>query len=371
MTTVADVAAWLDRFAPRRLAEPWDNVGLLWGDPKAEVTRVMACLSVTPASSAEAVAERAELVITHHPVLFRPVKSVRADTPDGGVLWALARAGVSILSPHTALDNTAGGINDGLARRLGLVDVGPLRCSPGSPTFKVVVFSPRADRENVLAAAFAAGAGRIGAYEECSFSTAGHGSFFGTEGANPSVGQAGRRETVREWRVELICPGDRLASVLAAVRSSHSYEEPAIDVYPLEVPAGGPGVGRVGRLPAPERLSAFAARVARVLNAPNLQFAGEPERRVERVAIGCGAGDEFLGEAARVGADVLLTGEARFHRALEAEALGVGLIVAGHYQTERPGVEDLAEQVAAAFPSIAVWSSRREADPWRTPGPSE
>jgi dinuclear metal center YbgI/SA1388 family protein len=368
MTSVADVAAWIDRFAPARLAEPWDNVGLLWGDPQASVTRMMTCLSVTPSTAAEAVAERAELVVTHHPVLFRPAKSIRADTPDGGVLWTLGRAGVAIVSPHTALDNTEGGINDGLAWRLGLVDVEPLRPSPARPTFKVVVFAPEDDREKVLAAAFAAGAGQIGNYEECSFSSRGVGSFFGAEGANPTVGRAGRRETVDEWRVEIICPGDRLASVLAAIRSSHSYEEPAIDVYHLHAQAGGPGVGRLGRLPAPEPLNLLASRVARVLNAPDVRFAGEPGRAVARVAIACGAGDEFVPDAARGGADALLTGEARFHRALEAAALGIGLVVAGHHQSERPGVEDLSDRLAQAFPHLAVWTSRRESDPWQSPG---
>ncbi len=127
MTTVHDVSQWLDRFAPTRLAESWDNVGLLWGDPGAEVTRVMTCLTVTNRTAMEAVHERAELIVSHHPVLFRAVKRVRADLPETGMLWTLARAGVAIASPHTAFDNTEGGINDGLAGRLGLIDVGPLR----------------------------------------------------------------------------------------------------------------------------------------------------------------------------------------------------------------------------------------------------
>src|SRR5439155_14555801 len=132
------------------------------------------------------------------------------------------------------------------------------------PAFKVVVFAPQDDREPVLAAAFAAGAGRIGAYDECSYSSEGFGSFFGTEGANPTIGQAGRRETVREWRVELLCPGDLLAAVLAAIRGAHSYEEPAIDVYPLHVSPEGPGAGRLGLLAAPEALGGFARRVGQV-----------------------------------------------------------------------------------------------------------
>jgi dinuclear metal center YbgI/SA1388 family protein len=381
MTRVADLLEWIDAFAPPRLAEAWDNIGLLWGDPLSPVTRLMTCLTVTPQTAAEAIETGTELIVSHHPVLFRAVKQVRADHRETGTLWRLARAGVSIISPHTAFDNTAGGINDGLARRLGLSGVQPLRptptpaLTPADAALKVIVFVPRSDREAVLAAAFAAGAGRIGAYEECSFTIPGQGTFFGTEGANPAVGQAGRRETVREQRVEVVCPAGRLAPVLAAIRAHHSYEEPAIDVYPLHPiprgagadsgPGAGEGAGRVGRLSEVTTLDELARRVATLLAAPGLQAVGAPDRSVDRVAIVCGAGDDFISDAAKAGADVLLTGEARFHRGLEAESLGLALIVAGHHATERPGVVDLAERLAGSFPELVVWASRREADPLR------
>ncbi len=366
MTTVADLHAWLESFAPSRLAESWDNVGLLFGDPAAEIARVMTCLTVTPRSADEAISEGVQAIVSHHPVLFKPTKSLRADRPETSFLWRLARAGVAILSPHTAFDNTVGGINDGLASRLGLVDVGPLRPSPMFACQKVVVFAPEADREAVLAAAFEAGAGRIGAYSECSFGSIGSGTFFGAEGTNPAVGEAGRREVVSEWRLEFVCPSERLEKVRSAIRSSHSYEEAAIDSYPIEsdIPSG-PGSGRIGRLEHLEPLGAFAERVARLLDAPGTQVVGDPDRLVGRVALCCGAGDDFVPDAVRLQADVLLTGEARFHRAIEADALGLGLIVAGHHATERPGVEDLAERISRAFPQCNVWSSRSEIDPLR------
>ncbi len=366
MTTVADVSAWMDRFAPQHLAESWDNVGLLWGDPVAPCQRVMTCLTVTAESAAEAVAEGADLIVSHHPILFRGTKTLRADRSETAMLWPLARGGVAVYSPHTAFDNTRGGINDGLARRVGLIDVGPLRPTPARAVFKVAVFCPRTDREPVLAAAFAAGAGRIGAYGECSFSAPGFGTFFGDESTHPAVGERGRRETVREWRVELICPANRLATVLDAIVAAHSYEEPAIDVYAIQAGSDGPGVGRVGRLEQPVSLGQFAAQLKRTLDAPGLQFAGDASRRIERVALACGAADDLLADAARCGADVFLTGEARFHKALEAHSLGLGLILAGHYATERPGVEDLAGALAGSYPDLSVWASRRERDPLRT-----
>ncbi|AGA30403.1 Nif3-like dinuclear metal center hexameric protein [Singulisphaera acidiphila] len=368
MSTVAEVARWLDEFAPLSLAESWDNVGLLWGDPATEVSRVMTCLTVTPQTAREAIDDGAELIVSHHPVLFRPVKRVRADDRETGMLWDLARAGVSIASPHTAFDNTQGGINDGLAGRLGLLETEPLRPASASPSFKIVVFTPRESCEAVLSAAFAAGAGKVGAYEECAFTSVGQGRFFGTEGSNPVIGQRGQRETVRERRVEFVCPSSHLAVVLGAIRSAHPYEEPGMDVYPLHPGNSGRGAGRVGSLASPTTLSAFAELVGQTLAAPGVQVVGPADRRIERVAIVCGAGDDFIGDAVRCRADVLLTGEARFHRALEAESVGIGLVVAGHHATERPGVEDLATQIAVAFPALTVWPSRKETDPLRTIG---
>ena len=367
MPTVSDVSAWLDRFAPRHLAESWDNVGLLWGDPSALAGRVMTCLTVTPSTADEAIAAGAGLIVSHHPILFKPVKAIRADRPDTGFLWRMARAGVAVLSPHTALDNTVGGMNDGLASRMGLVEVGPLRPTAAPSLSKIVVFAPDPDRDAVMDAAFAAGAGKLGAYERCTFATRGRGSFVGMEGARPTIGVVGKVEEVEEWRIEMICPAAKVAGAVAAIRAAHSYEEPAIDVFALAMPGGGPGIGRLGRLREPETLGGFAARVQSQLAAPGLQFAGDPDRPVSRVAIACGAGDDFLGDAHAAGADVLVTGEARFHRALEAEALGIGLVVAGHHATERPGVEDLADRLREAFaPGVTVWASEVERDPLKT-----
>ena len=374
MTTVADLTSWLEQFAPSRLAEPWDNVGLLWGDPRAVVERVMTCLTVTPATAAEAIRERTSLIVSHHPILFREAKMIRADLPETAHLWQLARAGIAIASPHTAFDNTRDGINDILCRRLGLAEVVPLRrvasiasglvAAPQS--FKIVVFTPEPEREAVSSGAFSAGAGRIGAYQECSFAIPGEGTFFGTGDANPTVGERGRRETVRELRLEFVCPAPLLSAVLASIRAHHSYEEPAIDVYPLhetvanDFPPPEAGSGRIGRLQEPQGLEEFARAVGRVLGGIPVAMTGKPDRRVERVALACGAGDEFLKDAARLKADVLLTGEARFHRALEAEAIGIGLITAGHYATERLGVEELAQRIASIFPSLTVWCSQTE-----------
>jgi dinuclear metal center YbgI/SA1388 family protein len=363
MLTVAAVVDCLERFAPPALAAEWDNVGLLLGERGGPADRVMTCLTVTPESAAEAVADGVQLIVTHHPILFRSVKRLTDATAEGRTLLALARAGVAVYSPHTAFDNARGGINDALAARLGLADVGPLRRRDGPRRCKVVVFTPDKDLARVSDALFAAGAGRIGAYSECSFRLAGTGTFFGSDEANPTVGQKGRREEVAEWRLEVVCPERDAVAVVAAMRRAHSYEEPAYDVYPLKPPPSPLGDGRVGMLSAARPLREFALAVKAALGAGPVQVVGDAERPVRRVAVVCGAGGELLADAARAGADVLVTGELRFHDFLTARARGLALVLPGHYATERFGVEELAQRLQREWPDARVWASRRESDP--------
>jgi dinuclear metal center YbgI/SA1388 family protein len=323
----------------------------------------MTCLTVTPDSAAEAVAEGARLIVTHHPVLFRPTQRITADNPQGRMLLSLLQAGVAVYSPHTAFDNTTGGINDLLCRRLGLVDVQPLRPGKAEAQCKIVVFVPDSDLGKVSDALFGAGAGVIGQYRECSFRLAGTGTFFGSEAANPTIGQKGRREEVSEWRLEVLSPESQVAAAVRAMRAAHSYEEPAFDVYPLRPSPAKAGAGRVGRLPQGEPLQAFARRVRQALNARAVQVVGAADREVRRVAVVCGAGGEFLNDCVRAQADAFLTGELRFHDYLAAEAQCLALVLPGHYATERPGVEELAAILAKELSGVQVWASRREAEP--------
>ena len=362
MKPLREVIAWLESFAPLHLAEPWDNVGLLLGDHESTIARIMTCLTVTPETAREAIDRGAQLIVSHHPILFRPTKRLLASDTANAPVWPLACAGIAVYSPHTAFDNCRGGINDHLAECLGLVSVRPLRTAPPRPAYKIVVFAPEADLDAVRAAAFRAGAGVIGEYTECSFASAGVGTFFGNDNTNPSVGEPGRRESVAEWRVEFLAEARVLTPVLSSIRAAHSYEEPAIDVYPLHGGNQDRGVGRVGELPTPMPLAALVARATRAIPSACPSFVGDPGQSIRRVAIACGAGDDFVGDAHKQ-ADVLVTGEARYHRALEAEALGVALLTLGHHATERPGVERLADRLAQAFPTLLVWASTSEHDP--------
>jgi dinuclear metal center YbgI/SA1388 family protein len=359
---IAELVARLDAFAPRSLAADWDNVGLLVGDPASETERVLTCLTLTPSVAAEAVEQKAGLVVTHHPVLFRGSKSLTTANSDGRVLLPLLSNNIAVYSPHTAFDNCDGGINDQLLPMLDLTHGRPLRRKSGTLNYKLTVLTPDSDLDAVSAAAFDAGAGRIGNYSECSFRSPGTGTFLGNEHSNPTVGQRGMREQAPEQRVEFLVPNDKLDAVLTAVRKAHSYEEPAIDVYPLHSLSRS-GEGRVGELATPIPLADFARQVKERLNAGTMQYVGDPTRPIRRVALACGAAGEFLPDAIRAGADLFLTGEVRFHDLLAAEAAGIALALPGHYATERPAVEALAGLIAGWFPGLTAWPSAAEREP--------
>lgn len=357
------IVSFLERFAPPSRAADWDNVGLILGDRQKNVRHVLTCLTVTPTVADEAVARQADLIVTHHPLLFRPVQKLTADTPSGRSLLRLIQAGVAVYSPHTAFDNCVGGINERLAQRLGLLDVTPIRPYPGRRQVKLVVFVPDSDLGRVMDALFASGAGVIGNYRECSFRVGGRGTFFGTEAANPALGQKGRREEVEEWRVEVICPEEQVDATVAAMRKAHSYEEPAYDVYPLRPNFDRVGEGRLGRLPEPVPLEELARRVRAELRSGPVQVVGDLQRSVCRVGIACGAGGEMWRDALRAGCEVFLTGEARFHDCLAALAENLAVILPGHYASEWIGVMGLAETLRREFPSVAITVSESDRDP--------
>jgi dinuclear metal center YbgI/SA1388 family protein len=363
MLTVADITSALQTIAPLELAAEWDNVGLLLGDPAAPVERVMTCLTVTPESVAEAVEANVQLIVSHHPVLFRPTKKLTTAHAEGRMLLNLVQAGIAVYSAHTAFDNCVGGINDLLAQKLGLTNAGPLRSEEGERRCKIVVFVPDKNLAKVSDALFAAGAGHIGQYRECSYRLSGLGTFFGTEETNPTVGVKGRREEVAEWRLEVLCPEHLVNQAVAAMRSAHSYEEPAYDVYPLRSERASSGAGRFGLLPNALPLAAFGRIVKEALQASCVQIVGSPEQSTRRVAIACGAAGEFLADAVARKADVFLTGEVRFHDCLAAQAQQVALVLPGHYATERIGIEALAARLQTEFPAVQIWASRRERDP--------
>lgn len=366
MITVRTACDFLKKIAPLNIAEDWDNVGLILGDDQVPVTRILTCLTLTSDVAQEAVDTGAQMIVTHHPVMFKAIKQITSATAEGRTLLNLLGHSIAVYSPHTAWDNAPTGINHQLATLLQLKEQASLRARTVADEAKVVTFVPEPQLESVREALWKAGAGVIGDYRNCSFALRGTGTFYGMETTNPAVGQSGRLEEVDEIRLEVICPLKSLDQALGAIRKSHPYEEPVVDVFTVKKHSDNSGAGRVGDLPTPMTLGELNAEVARLLRQPSVQFVGDTTSSVTRVGIACGAAAEFLRDAHRAGCQAFLTGEARFHSCLEARDLGLGMILPGHFATERFSMEKLAERLGTQYPEIVALASQRERDPLQT-----
>jgi dinuclear metal center YbgI/SA1388 family protein len=290
MTTIRDIARVLEAWAPPGLAQSYDNVGLQVGDPAQEVAAVVVALDLTPAVMEEARAVGATLVLTHHPLLFRPLKSLTPSHWAGGLALRLAQAGIALYSLHTNLDAAPGGVSFALAEHLGLEGVRFLE-PMDNLLVKLATFVPLTHLEAVRTALAAAGAGQIGHYDACAFASTGTGYFRATAAANPFVGTPGGGvERVDEARLEVQVARWHLPAVVAALRASHPYEEVAYDVYPVQQPAPQAGLGAIGHLPVPESLPAFLHRVVERLETGSLRYVGDPTTTVRTVAVCGGAG---------------------------------------------------------------------------------
>ena len=363
---VGDVVQSLAAIAPPALAAEWDNVGLLIGDRRATVRTVMLCIDLTEPVLAEALAAKAQMVMAYHPPIFKPVARLTAEASP--IVYAAARKGLAVYSMHTALDAAPGGTNDVLAEAMGLCGAKPLTPAESDPRCKIVVFAPPADLSAVAEAAFAAGAGRIGDYQQCAFFGHGVGTFLGGADTKPIVGVAGRQEAVEEVRFETVAPSECASAVVEAIRRAHSYEEAAIEVYPLQSEPAGAGQGRIGRLIRPVGASALLTRIKKALGLKHLWVAQPPGARagkmVRLAACAAGSAGGTFSAAAEAGATFYLTGEMRHHDALAAVAAGLTVVCTGHSNSERAALKNVAGSLRAALPGLKVLASKKDRDPF-------
>jgi dinuclear metal center YbgI/SA1388 family protein len=348
---VGDVARIVERAAPLSLALPDDNPGLQAGRADAAVGGVLVALDPTASAVRRAIAARADLLVTHHPLFMDPLRRVDTATAAGAALAAALGAGMSLYAAHTNLDAAPEGLAVVVSRRLGLGGLRFLHAVNGPARVKVAVFVPAAAVPGVHAAMAAAGAGAIGRYDACAFSAPGAGYFRPLAGARPAVGAPGRLERVPEERLEMVVAEAGLAAVLAAVRRAHPYEEPAIDCYPL-LPAPLGGFGCVGSVAATS-LRAFARTAARALGA-EARVSGARVPRVRTVAVCPGSGGRLVPLAAAAGADVFVTGEVRYNNMREAEHHGVAIVELGHDRTEMPAVDLLARLIRGGLAAVGA-----------------
>ena len=350
---VRDICAILDQLAPRELAYAWDKTGLQIGDPNAEAGRVLVALTVDAGTLEAARRRKAQMIVAHHPLIWSPLESLRRDDPNAALCLTLAEAGIACYVAHTNLDLVPGGVSHRLAAVLGLCDVQPLFQAPHAEQVKLVTFVPATHLEALRAAVCGAGAGRIGDYTCCTFTTPGTGTFRPGDASDPFSGQKGKLNEEPELRFETLVPKARLGSVLQAMIAAHPYEEPAYDIVMLDNPDPMIGLGARGSLDAGMSLGEFAGHVRSRLRAGHVRVIGSLKRKVRHVAVIGGSGGGDL-ERLPDDVDVAVTGDVKYHDGLDAKRKGLAVIDAGHEVTERPIVPVLANYLRKQCSGVRV-----------------
>ncbi|MHC4495527.1 MAG: Nif3-like dinuclear metal center hexameric protein [Planctomycetota bacterium] len=364
---VKRIAAAIEDIFPLGLAQDWDNVGLLIGDPNKSVRNVLLTIDTTSDVVAEAKKLKTGLIISYHPVIWDGLKKVTA-AGSGSVVYDLIRAGIAVFSVHTALDSAMGGVNDGLAEIVGICDGAPIGDyvdDPAGDNYKLVVFVPIESLAEVSNAVFAAGAGAIGNYSHCSFGTEGIGTFLPKKGAKPAIGRKGRLEMVPETRFETIVPADKLDGVVAAMKKAHPYETPAFDVFKIHGTEAKFGLGRIGELARPLRIRQIIERVKRATGAKAVGLVGDDKKLVKRAAVCAGSCGKIINSVIAAKADLYLTGELKHHQALAAQEAGLTCICLSHTVSERFILKKFAKQLKKQLKEIRIKISRKDADPFK------
>ena len=346
---IRDILTLLEETYPSAWAAPEDRVGLQVGHPETPVNRVLVALEASLAVVAEAGKIGAEMLLTHHPLLYRPVGEVREDQAAGRLLAAVIRGNLAAVACHTNLDVAPQGLNDHLAKLLNLSEIEVFAPAASDPWCKLTVFVPEGYEEQVRQALFDDRVGVIGKYSHCSFAGQGQGTYLPQEGARPFKGEVASLARAEESRLEVLAPESRVRGALTRLKAAHPYEEVAYDLYPLKNPGLSLGYGRIGNwpqgLPFPEAL----AKIKNVFQIPLVRVWGRPPQVVERVAVAGGSGGDFIAHAKQQGAHLHLTGEVRHHQASPGDLNDFAVVEVGHFASEVVFMPAWAEQLGLLF----------------------
>ncbi|MFM7217778.1 MAG: Nif3-like dinuclear metal center hexameric protein [Bacteroidota bacterium] len=352
MTDIRSVQRYLETFAPSSLQESYDNSGLLVGDPDAEVRGVLVSLDCTEEVVQEAIDTGCNMVVAHHPVVFSGLRRLNGSTYVERAVLKAIKNDIALYAIHTNLDNVRQGVNQKIAERLGLQSCRVLAPKKGLLR-KLVTFCPLTHAESVRQALFDAGAGKIGAYDECGFSTNGEGTFRAGAGANPFIGTVGQRHTEQEVRLEVVFESWHSASLIKALKAAHPYEEVAYDVYALENEHPEVGAGLLGLLGQEMAERDFLSLLKQAMGAECVRHTRFLGKKVQKIAVCGGSGSFLLSDAKKAGADVLVTADFKYHQFFDAEN---DLLIAdiGHYESERFTMELIHDLILKKFPTFAV-----------------
>ncbi len=361
MKKLKEITSYLESLASLTIQESYDNSGLQVGDPEMEINGILITLDVTEEVLQEAEKLDFNLIISHHPVIFGGLKSLTGSNAAERIVREAVKKELAIYSGHTNFDAIAVGVNNAIANRLGMVNpkiLDPLK----DHLKKLVVFVPDKHLEKVRLAMFDAGAGTIGGYDQCSFTLKGKGTFRGSEGSNPYVGEPGKMHQEPETRLETILPAPLAGKVIRAMVEAHPYEEVAYDIYPLDNPYGQAGMGMVGELEDPMEEEVFMSFVKDRFGVKVIRHSALSGRPVKKVALCGGAGSFLLGKAKASGADVFVTGDFKYHQFFDADGKIVVMDI-GHYESEQFTRELFYDLLIKKFPKFAVRLSKTETNP--------
>ena len=352
----------LDNIAPFFLQESFDNSGIQFADLDAPVTKILLSLDVTQDVLNEALENKANLIIVHHPLLFSPLKQIiKQKNP---LLFKIITNKINLLALHTNYDLAENGLNDYVANLLGIKKISPLQSS-SEKVFKFAVYVPVKHADKVSRAIFEAGAGKIGKYTETSFNIAGMGTFKPTEGTNPFIGKIGEKEEVQEIKIETVVTERDLDSVVQAMKSVHPYEEPAYDIYELKTKPSY-GIGIFGEIDKEVEISKFSLEVKNRLQARYVRLIKSNNRKIRKVALCTGSGGSLLEQVNNKGADLYITGDITYHTALRAKELGLNVLDVEHFDTEKFFVEALYNQlIKLGIPQNILIKSKKMESPYR------
>jgi dinuclear metal center YbgI/SA1388 family protein len=364
---IKDIAEKIEKIVPLKLAQDWDNVGLLIGDPQRNVKNIMLTIDITKDVLTEAKRLRTDLIISYHPVIWDGLKKINRNN----IVYDLIQASIAVFSIHTALDAVCGGVNDGLAEIIGIVDgkpIGDYVENPAGDNYKLIVFVPIESAAKVANAVFAAGAGTIGNYSNCGFTAEGTGTFLPSAGARPAIGKKGRIEAVPEIKFETIVPAENLAGCIAAMKKAHPYEEPAFDVFKLYNEQSKFGLGRIGKLQKPTQLNKIIERIKKHTGAKVFGIIGNQKRLIKTAAVCAGSCGKIINAVIAAKADLYLTGELKHHQALAAQEAELTCICLSHSVSERFILKKFAKQLQKQIGQISIKISKKDADPfkWKT-----
>jgi dinuclear metal center YbgI/SA1388 family protein len=364
---IKDITEQIEKIVPLNLAQDWDNVGLLIGDARKNVKRILLTIDITGDVLAEAKKLKTDLIVSYHPVIWDGLKKITKEGPTSTV-YELIRSDIAVFSIHTALDVVTGGVNDGLAEIIGIEDgkpIGDYVVNPAEDNYKLVVFVPAESLAEVSNAVFAAGAGAIGNYSDCGFSADGTGTFLPLEGAKPAIGKKGQLEKVLEIRFETIVPTEKLDTVVTAMKNSHPYETPAFDVIKLYNSQNKFGLGRIGKLAKPLRMEQIIERIKKHTGATTAGLIGNEKRLVKTAAVCAGTCGSIINLVIAAKADLYLTGELKHHQALAAQEAGLTCICLSHTVSERFILKKFAKELQKQLNSVTIGISKKDADPFK------